>query len=206
MKTNDINEAERQRAIHEALASVPAPLPVQKKKLPFIIPALASLFVVLVVVAIVLSLSSSGDNTKQNSGITSTTVKASDRTAAYREIAPSSTVVMGFTATVATGDLPAAKNNFLHEESPLYMLGLTESALEDYAGPNTDWETCRIVEQDSYRMAQYTIDDKPVYDIVYVPAQCSTIDGGVRELEFDVRTEIENSIPPKIFDIIARLL
>ena len=206
MKTNDINEAERQRAIHEALASVPAPIIIQKKKSPFIIPAIASIIVVITLVAVVMSLSSNRDSTIQNSGETTNTVKASDRTAAYREIAPSSTVVVGFTATVATGDLTTAKKNFLHEDSPLYMLGLSASALEDYAGPNTDWETCKIVEQDSYRMAQYMVNDTPVYDIVYVPVQCSTTDGGIRELEFDVRTEIENSIPPKIFDIIARLL
>jgi hypothetical protein len=91
-----------------------------------------------------------------------------------------------------------------HDDSIIKAQGVTESIIQDYSGPNIAWDTCLVIEQETYRAATLKVTENKTYQIQYIPVLCSTLSGGIRSLEFDMRHV--NGEQTKIFDIIARVL
>lgn len=187
--------------IIDALGGVPVPLMRKKKSSSPLYLGIGVIFLSLVLVVAVVGLS----NTSPSSPATveSNIIKPEDRTEAYRDIAVSSTIIIGFTSSMNEKDFVTSATMF-HEDSVIKLQGISEDVIQDYVGTNVDWSSCEVVEQDAYRAATLKVTDSKTYQIQYIPVSCSTFSGTTRLLEFDMRHV--DSEQPRIFDIIARVL
>jgi predicted outer membrane protein len=142
-------------------------------------------------------------DTSETTTSESTIVKPSETTEAYREIADSASTIISFTSNMKEKNYNSAATMF-HDDSIIKAQGVTESIIQDYSGPNIAWDTCLVIEQETYRAATLKVTENKTYQIQYIPVLCSTLSGEIRSLEFDMRHV--NGEQTKIFDIIARVL
>lgn len=196
----NIDTAQKQKDdIIEALGGLPAPrTPVKKKPLW---PIALFTTMILTTTAIILVLVVSND-TGSNSITTPTTQQ--ETTEAYRGIVDSVAEIVGFTKTIGDAETGTALKQFISPTSALYKTPLDNETIYDYTGPDILWSTCEVIQAESYRSTIYKTASKPEVTAIFVPVQCQTTQGSIRELEFDMRKDA--STPSKIFDIIVRVL
>lgn len=199
MQNENNKQTVKQQDIIDALGGVPVIVPqTHQKKSPIPLFIAIGLSFIAIVTIVVLTLS---PNQPQTASTGSSNLYAAQSTAAFQSIAGESSTIAGFTASVSLGEYTSAED-FIHVDSNI--IPLSESVLEKLAGSDTDWSACSVVELETYREATLKVTASKTFEIIYIPVQCPTLVGTVREFEFDMRKVKDEEF--KIFDIITRVL